>query len=91
MLSTFSLTQLVTLPTRVSSHSANTLDLILTSTPDLASDITCLPDISDHSLLTFCINAPFRTNSKKGKIIRNYRKANFEAINDELAVFLDVF
>lgn len=41
--SLFSLTQLVTQPTRIANDSANVLSLILTSHPDIASDISYYP------------------------------------------------
>lgn len=89
--SIFSLTQLVDHSTRISSHAANTLDLILTTRPDFTSDITYLPGISDHSLLSFSFNASFPKVSNNKKVIRDYKKANFQAINHELSIFLDTF
>lgn len=91
MCSVFSLTQLVTQPTRRTQTTANILDLVLTSRPDLASSITYLPSLSDHSLLSFNINLPRTKYAKKSKVIRNYKKANFEAINSELCAFLDPY
>lgn len=87
--STFSLTQLIKEPTRITPSVSNTLDLILTTRPDLVSEVTCLPGISDHSLLSFkvCLEQPKMV--KTIKTLRNYNKADFLAINNELAVFLD--
>lgn len=89
--SVFSFTQLIKQPTRTTQSVANTLDLVLTSQPDLVSEISYLPGLSDHCLITFqiCLSRP--KNLKKIKIIRNYTKANFEAINYELSTFLDNF
>lgn len=89
--SVFSLTQLVTLPTRTCTGNATILDLILTNRPDFASAITYAPGISDHSLLSFSFNAPCPKANKKKKTIRDYKKANFDMINSELANFLDTF
>lgn len=89
--STFSLTQLVRQPTRITSTVSNILDLLLTSVPDFVSNVTCLPGLSDHSLITFQMNFSRPKSSKKYKFIRNYRNANFEAINRELSTFIDTF
>lgn len=48
--SDYSLSQLVTKPTRTTSSSANILDLILTTCPKLVSSILHLPGLSDHCL-----------------------------------------
>lgn len=56
--SDYSLSQLVTKPTRTTSSSANILDLILTTCPKLVSSILHLPGLSDHCLLHFDIKMP---------------------------------
>lgn len=89
--SLFSLTQLVTQPTRITSDSANVLDLILTSHPDIASNISYLPPLSDHLSLSFDMLMPVIKTEKRTKRIRDYNKADFETINQELATFLDIF
>lgn len=89
--SLFSLSQLVTHATRLSSKTANTLDLVLTNRPDFISTISYLPGISDHSLLNFSIDLPLPRSINRLKIIRDYNKANFEAINGELSSFISVF
>lgn len=89
--SLFSLTQVITQPTRLTQITANTLDLALTSRPDLVSDMTLLPGLSDHLLISFRINIPRPKASRKTKTIRDYKKANFSAINTELCSFLDRF
>lgn len=89
--STFSLSQLVTQPTRRTSNVANILDLVLTTRPDLISSISQLPGISDHSLLTFSLNITRPNASNTRKTIHDYGKANFAAINDELSTFIDHF
>lgn len=87
----FSLTQLITKPTRITQSVSNTLDLVLTSRPDLVSNITYLPGLSDHLLLTFDVNLIPPKKARNTKTIRNYNKANFQAINVELSSFLDIF
>lgn len=47
----FNLSQMVTVPTRVTQECENILDLILTSHPDDMVSITYLPEISDHKTI----------------------------------------
>lgn len=89
--SDFSLSQLVINPTRVTQNSSALLDLILTSSPDIVSTITHLPGLSDHDVLQFSLTFPRSVSRKRFKKIRDYSKANYSAINSELAGFLDVF
>lgn len=89
--STFSLCQMVTQATRITQNTSNTLDLILTNYPECASDTQYLPGISDHLIITFHLNVPFEKLPKSKKIIRDYKKANYEAINNELCEFVDEF
>lgn len=67
------------------------LDLILTTDSNLASSITYLPGISDHSILQFNLFTSACTSNKARKQFLDYSKANFEAINNELAGFLDEY
>lgn len=62
----FNLTQLVHFPTRITSTSANILDLILTTTPDLATGLTHSPGISDHSIIHFTLRAKISKKKKLG-------------------------
>lgn len=87
----FHLHQIVSQPTRTTSSSSNILDLILTTTPNLASPVSHLDGLSDHALLHFLIKSPMHRGIKHAKVIRNYNKANFTAINNELCTFLDTF
>lgn len=61
----FNLTQLVDFPTRITPTSANILDIILTTTPDLASPLTHLPGISDHCIIQFTLKARVSVKKKK--------------------------
>lgn len=47
--------------------------------------------ISDHSLLNFAVTIPVLKCSNKTKMLRNYRKADFNQIKDELFLFLQTF
>lgn len=84
----FNLTQLVHKPTRVTPACSNTLDLVLSTTPDLVSPLTYLPGISDHSLLQFDLKARF-SYTKKTKTIRDYSKADLAAITEQMEHFMD--
>lgn len=89
--SVFSLSQLVKQPTRTTASVANTLDLVLSSHSDFVSNITHLPGLSDHTLLSFNINASCPKRVKTVKTIHDYGKADFVSINNELCTFLDSF
>lgn len=52
----FNLHQAITTPTR----GDNTLDLLLTSSPDDVSSVTVLPGISDHNLLHISLSIPLK-------------------------------
>lgn len=83
----FNLSQLITEPTR----GANTLDLLLTTTPDLVHELSFLPGLSDHCLIQFELKEKVNRPLTKPKQIRDYSKGNFIAINQELAIFLDEY
>lgn len=89
--SDYNLSQLVTQPTRITSSSANILDLILTTCPDLVSPILHLPGLSDHCVLHFDLNIRTSAVYNSSKCIRDYGKADFHAINRELSIFIDLF
>lgn len=86
----FNFKQLVLQPTRSTRHSANILDLLLTTTPQLVSCLRYLPGLSDHCLIYF----ELRTSApatKAPKVIRDYKNADFESINRELMDFVTQF
>lgn len=89
--SLFNFSQIVTKPTRITNDTANTLDLILTTYPEVVSEIAYLPGMSDHLTLSFEINLPVPKNTRTTKVIHDYARANFEAINSELSIFVDAF
>lgn len=89
--SAFNLSQLVTEPTRVTPSTANVLDLILTSSPDIVTSISCLPGLSDHSLLHFLLTAPVSRTPNERKKIRDYSRADFSSINNVLGLYIEEF
>lgn len=89
--SVFSLTQLVIEPTRITNGTAHTLDLALSNVPDLICNLTHLPGLRDHSIVMFSLKLLCPKTKNRGKPIRNYNRANFQAINNELCAILDAF
>lgn len=82
---------MVTEPTRTAVTSANVLDLILTTTPNLLHSLTCFPGVSDHCCLQFTLNIDISPRTKVTKTIRNYKKGDYAAINTELEQFIDSY
>lgn len=89
LISDFALFQMITQPTRITSCSASILDLVLTTSVDLMSPITFLPGLSDHALLHFDLQLSAPHVLRHAKYIRDYGKADFTSINNELCLFLD--
>lgn len=89
--SVFSLSQVVKEPTRITDTTSNILDLVLTSRPDLTSPVIVLPGVSDHSVVSFDILFQTVKTRSTRKRIRDYNKANFQAINSELSIFINCF
>lgn len=83
----FNFAQMVSMPTR----GANILDLVLVSTPDLVKSIQCVDGVSDHKTLLIGLSIPIPTRQPLNKYIRDYNKADFPKINDELADFHETF
>ncbi|CAN8018663.1 unnamed protein product [Ixodes persulcatus] len=81
------------------------LDLVLTTCPELCSEVTYMPKISEHSLVNFAVTIPVLKFSNRTKVLRNYRNADFKGkrsavisfpypfnqINYELFLFLQTF
>jgi hypothetical protein len=81
--SEFSLNQL---NTNSSTCHGNILDLVLTTTPDVFSDI-CSSSLcfeSDHFPLEFNMKITIKRNRGKSREMLNFKKANFSQINSEL-------
>lgn len=51
----FHMSQIVKIPTRVTTSSANVLYLILTTVPDFVSFLTVLPGLSEHAVIYFSL------------------------------------
>ena len=74
-------------PTRIAHGTANILDLILTRTPDLISNIEVLPEHfdSDHLPVAFDIKMRSgRSHKSAPRQVYNYKKANFTELNELL-------
>lgn len=85
----FNLAQLVTKPTRSSSHLATVLYLILTTTLNLVPSAH-FPGVSDHCLLLFGLPA-CTPSVKPSKIICDYKNADVAAIYYELSSFISEY
>lgn len=89
--SDFGITQIVSRPTRVTPHTSSLLDLILTSSADNVSTVTHIPGLSDHDILHFTLTITQPKMHRQKQKFRDYKKANYTAINSELSSFLDTF
>lgn len=87
----FNLTQLVMCPTRITHSSASTLDLVLTSHPDLVQSLSVLPGLSDHEAIVFNLPCASPRKQKSKKRFRDYSRADYGTINTELEHFTSVF
>lgn len=81
----FNLFQVISEPTRGS----NTLDLLLTSSPENIGNILFINGFSDHKVLQLPISVPSTFNGSTTKKIRDYNKANYLNMNSELNVFFN--
>ncbi len=81
------LTQMVHEPTR----GRNTLDLILTTTPDLVSNTLVCPGISDHSAVLVDVQLRAETSKKKPRRVYLYNKMNEEGMKQDLQDMVDHF
>lgn len=85
------MSQLVEEPTRVTCSTANILDFVITTRPETATLITVRSGISFPAAVHFTMSYRLPRIPRQHKLIRNYKQANFEVINDELASFSDEF
>ena len=76
------LTQHVLTPTREQA----VLDLVLTSDPDLVSDLNILHPLgsSDHNMIVFTAHLDCKVNHDN-KVLRDYKKGDFDLIRSSLA------
>ena len=81
----FGLDQCISGPTH---NKGRTLDLILTNIKNFVTEINVSPDSylckSDHYLLTLEVKSNVKHNKVPKKKILNLKKANWEALNNEL-------
>lgn len=80
----FHLTQLITEPTRSTGSIANILDLILTNNPEAFSKIFHRNGVSDHDIITGCVKNCVPQRKTTSRLIRCYKRANFDQMNREL-------
>ena len=83
----FYFTQLVHVPTCCTPTAANTLDLILTTKPDLLSDIAVIPGISDHVHIALKINKLIKPKPRPPRKAYNYKRGNIEGYKGEMHEF----
>ena len=84
-----SLAQLQWLITRPVSNSV--LDLIVTSCPQLISNVEVLPGISDHLVVMFDVNMKSKPQPKIPRKIFNYNKTNLETLQEKTKHFCEEF
>ena len=83
----YGLTQLVTEPTRLD----NTLDLFFTDHPSQITDVSILPGMSDHNILMIIADIKPKFTTQLPRKIFLYRKANWNAIRQNLLVLANDF
>ncbi|XP_075724633.1 uncharacterized protein LOC119184697 isoform X2 [Rhipicephalus microplus] len=84
---TFALTQIVNAATRQSKHSANILDLVLTTLPDRITSLSYLDEISDHKVIHGTFHCRLKRPDKTRKKLTLYDKGDYNNFNKELTKF----
>ena len=82
-----SLTQHVKKPTRGN----NILDLVLTTKPDMISNVEVGCGISDHDIVMFDVNLKPTLNKKKPRRVFMFKKGNMEAAKNDLKKHFDEY
>ena len=85
------LNQLVLEPTQYGPSSANTLDLLFASKPDLVSDINVSAGISDHHLVSARLNRNVHTSNQACRKVFNFNKGNQDSFCNDMKRFTDHF
>ena len=85
------LNQLVLDPTRVGTSSANILDLLFASKPDLVNDVKVSPGISDHHLVKAQLNRHARIGKRIYRQVFDFNKGNTEGYCEDMKCFADHF
>ena len=87
VLSDYGLEQLVMSPTR----NDNTLDLILTTQPDLISNLAVVPGMSDHKAIIFDLSISFSQPKNPVRKIFLYHKCDVTMVKNDLLSFQQDF
>ena len=77
------LTQMTDKPTR----NDNTLDLTLTTNPDLIEDLDTHPGMSDHCAVTYRVNVTVKRHKKPDRYVFQYRKGDLDGIKRDMGEF----
>jgi len=85
------LTQLVHEPTRITEHSATTLDIILTNQPHKFHDLYTEDGIGDHRIILAEIEIHHKLLAKPSRKVFLYHKANVELLKSEIKKSLPNF
>lgn len=83
----YNFTQVIDQPTR----GGNILDLVLTACPDLVKSVSYVKGLGDHNLLHTELSFPTITKNPTSKTIREYKRANYVAINENLGSFFETY
>ena len=89
LLDDFGLSQLVTFITRPSSNAI--LDLVLTTNPNIISDLSSCPGISDHDIVMFSLSVSPKIHQKPPRKIWQYKKADNTSLENYLTEYADSF
>lgn len=87
----FNFTKVVKQPTRCTGTCSNTLDLILSTHPELVTCLSYLPGLSDHYMLQFFLDVTIPRCVDTIKKIRDYSKADFKTINQKMYSYFDAY
>lgn len=83
--------QMVLEPTRRTDHVENTLDLVITNTPQLIPRVEVVPGLSDHDVVYFEYKARVIPKNTRKKPFPIYGKADWDAMKrDMIALIVEV-
>ena len=83
----FHLEQLVCEPTRYGPTSANTLDLVFSSKPDLLYDVRVIPGVSDHEQVVAHINRLVSNATPPQRKVFDFNKGNSQDFCPDMKAF----
>jgi Reverse transcriptase (RNA-dependent DNA polymerase)/Endonuclease-reverse transcriptase len=90
-LTNLGLTQLVHEPTRITEHTASTLDIILTNQPHKFHDIRTDDGIGDHRIILAEIEIHHKLLAKPSRKVFLYHRANVDLLKSEIKKCLPEF